>query len=237
MLRSLGGLGKFGGLRHGRHGWNGRFRRHGRIRTLTTESPLRVLGIDPGLNHTGWAILEVRSARDRRSSLRASSILEGRRHRRAPLRHRHGLSDVIARHAPELAAIERVFVNVNPQSTLLLGQARGAAIVACGLTRLCARRIHAFRNQEAVTGTGRADKLMIVKMIRTRLSVDRDFRPDEADAAAAALCLIQRLPLRALERSGGSSRSFATARRGRFVRGARASWTNFAQTRTKKDSK
>ena len=144
---------------------------------------------------------------------------------------------MIARHAPELAAIERVFVNVNPQSTLLLGQARGAAIVACGLAKLALDEFTPSEIKEAVTGTGRADKLMIVKMIRTRLSVDRDFRPDEADAAAAALCLILRLPLRALERSGGSSRSFATARRGRFVRGARASWTYFAQTRTKKDSK
>lgn len=205
---------------------------------MTTESPLRVLGIDPGLNHTGWAILEVRSARD--PALVASGVIDPPKD--AAIVERlcaitTGLSDVIARHAPELAAIERVFVNVNPQSTLLLGQARGAAIVACGLAKLALDEFTPSEIKEAVTGTGRADKLMIVKMIRTRLSVERDFRPDEADAAAAALCLIQRLPLRALERSGGSSRSFATARRGRFVRGARASWTNFAQTRTKKDSK
>ena len=102
---------------------------------MTTESPLRVLGIDPGLNHTGWAILEVRSARD--PALVASGVIDPPKD--AAIVERlcaitTGLSDVIARHAPELAAIERVFVNVNPQSTLLLGQARGAAIVACGLS-------------------------------------------------------------------------------------------------------
>ena len=193
---------------------------------MTTESPLRVLGIDPGLNHTGWAVLEVRTARD--PALVASGVIDPPKD--APIVERlcaitTGLSDVIARHAPD------------PQSTLLLGQARGAAIVACGLAKLPLDEFTPSEIKEAVTGTGRADKLMIVKMIRTRLSADRNFRPDEADAAAAALCLIQRLPLRTLERSGGSSRSFATARRGRFVRGARASWTSFAQNRSKKDSK
>lgn len=202
-----------------------------------SDAPFRVLGIDPGLNHTGWAVLENRAARD--PVLLASGVIDPPKD--LPMADRlgaivRGLSEVIAAQTPDIAAIERVFVNVNPQSTLLLGQARGAAIVACALAGLPVDEFTPAEIKEAVTGTGRADKLMIIKMMRTRLALDRDFRPDEADAAAIALCLVQRLPLRALERAGASSRSFATARRGRFARGARASWTNFAQHRSKKDS-
>ena len=129
---------------------------------MTTESPLRVLGIDPGLNHTGWAILEVRSARD--PALVASGVIDPPKD--AAIVERlcaitTGLSDVIARHAPELAAIERVFVNVNPQSTLLLGQARGAAIVACGLAKLALDEFTPSEIKEAVTGTGPTKVLML----------------------------------------------------------------------------
>lgn len=200
-------------------------------------APLRVLGIDPGLNHTGWAVLERRRAAE--PVVLASGVLNPPKDGMIAERLgfiTKGLCAVITEHAPTLAAIERVFVNVNPQSTLLLGQARGAAIVACSLSDLAVDEFTPSEIKEAVAGTGRADKLMIAKMIHTRLGVEKTLKPDEADAAAVALCLLQRLPLRALERSGSTSRSYATARRGRHVRAARASWTTFAQDRSKKDS-
>ena len=101
---------------------------------------IRILGIDPGLNHTGWGIVDAEGSSCRRVASGVIDVPKGETAERLGTIARE-LTQIIARHAPTEAACERVFVNVNPQSTLLLGQARGAALCAadCGafMLRVC----------------------------------------------------------------------------------------------------
>ncbi|WP_295477591.1 crossover junction endodeoxyribonuclease RuvC [uncultured Sutterella sp.] len=185
---------------------------------------VRILGIDPGLNHTGWGVLEVEGGRCRRV---ASGVIDPPKGEvSARLGHiARELARVIAEHAPTAAACERVFVNVNPQSTLLLGEARGAALCAADLAGLAVEEFTPSEIKQSVTGSGRADKEMVQTMVVRLLGLDQTPRTDEADALACALCAASMMKLRALEKSGGTARTYATARRGASGRGARAAWT------------
>jgi crossover junction endodeoxyribonuclease RuvC len=148
---------------------------------------IRILGIDPGLRATGYGILErdgnrlcyvasgcVRSI-GTHLPLRLKSILDG-------------LSEVIARHAPHQVAIEQVFVNVNPQSTLLLGQARGTAICAAVIGGLPVSEYTALQVKQAVVGSGHAAKAQVQEMVRRLLSLNSAPGLDAADALACAIC-------------------------------------------------
>ena len=185
---------------------------------------LRIIGLDPGLNHTGWGVVDVTAGRYRLVESGVIHIPQGELSSR--LGHiTKALSLIIARTTPTLAAAERVFVNVNPQSTLRLGQARGAALVAADLAGLAVEEFTPSEIKEAVTGSGKADKAMIQRMMGLLLAVERPLQADEADALACAVCCANAVKLRTVERSGGTCRPYATARRGRCSSGARAAWT------------
>jgi len=98
------------------------------------------------------------------------------------------LGEVIALHQPELAAVEKVFVNVNPQSTLLLGQARGAAICAAVQAGLPVAEYTALQIKQAVVGNGHADKEQVQAMVQRLLNLSGTPSPDAADALACAIC-------------------------------------------------
>lgn len=128
---------------------------------------MRILGIDPGLRVTGFGVIDVSG---HRLAYVASGVI---RTPTADLATRlgtifQGVSTLVREHAPDQAAIEQVFVNVNPQSTLLLGQARGAAI--CGLVAggLPVAEYTALQLKQAVVGYGRATKSQMQEMV-TRL--------------------------------------------------------------------
>jgi len=148
---------------------------------------IRILGVDPGLNATGFGVIDregsslayvasgcVRTAKGELPA-RLKTILDG-------------LGEVIALHAPREAAIERVFVNVNPQSTLLLGQARGTAISACVLAGLEVAEYTALQVKQAVVGKGHADKNQVQEMVMRLLDLPGRPGPDAADALACAIC-------------------------------------------------
>jgi crossover junction endodeoxyribonuclease RuvC len=99
-----------------------------------------------------------------------------------------GLTEVIATHRPAQIAIEKVFVNVNPQSTLLLGQARGTAICAAVLHGLPVAEYTALQVKQAVVGNGHAQKRQVQDMVRRLLQLRADPSPDAADALACAIC-------------------------------------------------
>jgi len=99
-----------------------------------------------------------------------------------------GLNEVIARCRPEQVALEKVFVNVNPQSTLLLGQARGTAICAAVLHELPVSEYTALQVKQAVVGNGHAGKEQVQEMVKRLLNLDGDPGPDAADALACAIC-------------------------------------------------
>ena len=99
-----------------------------------------------------------------------------------------GLSEIIAEHSPGEVAVEKVFVNVNPQSTLALGQARGTAICAAVLAGLPVAEYTALQVKQSVVGHGKAKKEQVQHMIRRLLSLPGDPAPDAADALACAIC-------------------------------------------------
>ena len=99
-----------------------------------------------------------------------------------------GLAEVIARHGPVEVAVEKVFVNVNPQSTLALGQARGTAICAAVLAGLPVAEYTALQVKQSVVGKGHASKDQVQHMVRRLLALPGDPAPDAADALACAIC-------------------------------------------------
>ncbi len=154
---------------------------------MSAVSTLRILGIDPGLRVTGFGIIDqtgqqlvyvasgcVRSGAGELPE-RLKVLLEG-------------LQEVIAEYRPQCAAIEQVFVNVNPKSTLLLGQARGAAICAAVGVALPVAEYTALQVKQAVVGAGKAHKTQVQMMVRKLLRLPGDPSPDAADALACAIC-------------------------------------------------
>ena len=99
-----------------------------------------------------------------------------------------GLNEVIAAHAPGEVALEKVFVNVNPQSTLALGQARGTAICAAVLAGLPVAEYTALQVKQSVVGKGHAKKEQVQHMVKRLLALEGDPAPDAADALACAIC-------------------------------------------------
>lgn len=148
---------------------------------------MRILGIDPGLRVTGFGVLE-------QSGQRLSYVTSGCiRTAQAQLPERiktilEGLIEVMAQSCPDEVAIEKVFVNVNPQSTLLLGQARGAAICAAVGRALPVAEYTALQVKQAVVGNGHAKKDQVQEMVRRLLKLPAAPGADAADALACAIC-------------------------------------------------
>ena len=152
------------------------------------DGRIRILGIDPGLRVTGFGVIDklgntlryvtsgcIRTQEKDSLPRRIATLLEG-------------LDSVIAEHAPQQAAVEIVFVNVNPQSTLLLGQARGAAISALVTRQLPVAEYTALQIKQAVVGQGKAAKEQVQHMVRRLLNLPGEPSPDAADALACAIC-------------------------------------------------
>jgi crossover junction endodeoxyribonuclease RuvC len=99
-----------------------------------------------------------------------------------------GLNEVISAHAPVEVAVEKVFVNVNPQSTLALGQARGTAICAAVIAGLPVAEYTALQVKQSVVGNGHAGKDQVQHMVRRLLALAAEPAPDAADALACAIC-------------------------------------------------
>ncbi len=98
------------------------------------------------------------------------------------------LNEVIAQHHPDQIAVEQVFVNINPKSTLMLGQARGAAICAAVLNNLYVAEYTALQIKQAVVGNGHAKKEQVQEMVRRLLGLSSSPGADAADALACAIC-------------------------------------------------
>jgi len=150
-------------------------------------STLRILGIDPGLRVTGFGVIE--QTGQRLTYVTSGCIRSGEGE--LPQRIKvllEGLQEVIAATRPQCVAIEQVFVNINPQSTLLLGQARGAAICAAVASALPVAEYTALQVKQAVVGAGKAKKEQVQAMVRRLLKLAGDPSPDAADALACAIC-------------------------------------------------
>ena len=150
-------------------------------------TPLRILGIDPGLNRTGYGVIDVSGSTFECVDSGIIRVPAG------DLYQRLGailelLGDVIRATQPHVATVEKVFVNVNPQSTLLLGQARGAAICAAVAAGLPVREHTALQVKQAVVGYGKASKEQVQAMVQRLLGLAELPPTDAADALACAVC-------------------------------------------------
>jgi len=170
---------------------------------------LRILGIDPGLRVTGFGVI---SREGQHLAYVTSGCIRTRDKGELPERIRtilDGLAEVIATHCPEHVAIEKVFVNVNPQSTLLLGQARGAAVSAAVLADLPVAEYTALQVKQAVVGKGHARKEQVQEMVKRLLKLTGYPSADAADALACAICHahgglgLGALPTKGLRMRGG----------------------------------
>jgi crossover junction endodeoxyribonuclease RuvC len=113
-----------------------------------------------------------------------------------------GLNQVIAAHGPAQVVVEKVFVNVNPQSTLALGQARGTAICAAVLAGLPVAEYTALQVKQSVVGNGHAAKEQVQEMVRRLLALPGAPSSDAADALACAICHAHGRRLGALQTRG-----------------------------------
>ena len=148
---------------------------------------IRILGIDPGLRITGFGVIE--KAGNALSYLASGCI---RTDGQASLPERlgtinSGVGELVAQYRPDQSVVEIVFVNTNPQSTLLLGQARGAAIAALVAGGIEVAEYTALQVKQAVVGNGHADKVQVQHMVRRLLSLRGEPSPDAADALACAI--------------------------------------------------
>lgn len=148
---------------------------------------MRILGIDPGLRVTGFGVIDKvgQQLHYVASGCIKTPVGELPERLKSIL---SSLSEVISLHNPEQVAVEKVFVNVNPQSTLLLGQARGAAICAAVLVNLPVAEYTALQVKQAVVGNGHAKKEQVQLMVQRLLSLSGVPSPDAADALACAIC-------------------------------------------------
>ena len=148
---------------------------------------MRLIGLDPGLRLTGWGVIDVEGNRlrhvahgvvkvagERSLAIRLSELFEA-------------IADIVAAQQPEEAAVEETFVNVNPGSTLKLGQARGVVMLAPARAGLPVFEYAANLVKKSVTGAGHADKRQIAMMVG-RLLPGVEATADAADALAVAIC-------------------------------------------------
>ena len=146
-----------------------------------------ILGLDPGLGTTGWGLIQ---ADGNRLTHLANGQLKTDASETLPRRLSHlasQLEAIIADHAPEAAAVEEVFVNKNPQSTLKLGQARGVVLMVAARAGIDVGEYAARLVKKAVVGTGGAEKAQVHAMIQRLLPGVKIAGPDAADALAVAI--------------------------------------------------
>ena len=156
------------------------------LKTPTTHR-IRILGIDPGLRVTGFGVIEKAGAR---LTYVASGCIRTDGEASLPERLgtiHAGVRELVAQYRPDQSVIEIVFVNVNPQSTLLLGQARGAAITGLVSGGVEVAEYTALQVKQAVVGNGKAAKVQVQHMVRRLLALPGDPSPDAADALACAV--------------------------------------------------
>ncbi len=150
---------------------------------------MRVLGIDPGLQCTGFGVLDVDGPRLKYVASGTIKTTEADRGD-LPLRLKiifDGVQEVVQRYRPDCACVEIVFVNVNPQSTLLLGQARGAALAALVSGGLPVAEVTALQMKKAIVGHGLATKAQVQEMVKRLLKLSVLPGKDAADALGLAI--------------------------------------------------
>lgn len=151
-----------------------------------SASAVRILGIDPGSQITGFGIVDV--AGSRTTAVEWGSIRTGGEHGERLRSIFFGLGEIVREYRPTEIAIERVFLSRNADSALKLGQARAAAICATFEANVPIYEYSARHIKKAVVGYGAAEKDQVQRMVQMILGLERSPAADAADALAAAIC-------------------------------------------------
>jgi crossover junction endodeoxyribonuclease RuvC len=160
-----------------------------KIRGLpSSQRPVRIIGLDPGLRHTGWGIIESSGNQMRHLADGVVSTSD-----ELPVADRlaeihYGLNDVFERWGPDEASLEETFMNNNAASALKLGQARGVVMLASSLAGIPLREYSNTMVKQAITGKGSSDKTQVALMVKRLLPSAMLERADASDALAIALC-------------------------------------------------
>jgi crossover junction endodeoxyribonuclease RuvC len=152
------------------------------------NSPIRILGVDPGLRRTGWGVITISGnnlAFVAAGTVRAA--LDGQLAMRLAQLH-DGLEEVVRAHRPDEAAVEQTFVNRDAAATLKLGQARGIALLVPARAGLSVAEYAPNAVKKTIVGAGHAEKAQIRAMVKVLLPLARFDSDDEADALAIAIC-------------------------------------------------
>ena len=136
---------------------------------------MRILGIDPGLRTTGFGVVDLEGQKLRyiaSGTIRTDKVKQGLLPQRLKVLY-DGIHEVVTRYQPACSAVEIVFVNVNPQATLLLGQARGACLTALVSCNLPVAEYTALQMKKAVAGHGKAQKAQVQEMVKRLLNLPK----------------------------------------------------------------
>lgn len=150
---------------------------------------MRIIGIDPGYAIMGWGVVELEGNRFR--VIAYDSILTDKK---LPMSKRlaelyNGLSEVIEKYRPEEASVEELYFNDNAKTAIMVGEARGVALLACENGGLRISEYTPLEIKQALVGYGRAEKTQVQQMVKTILNLEAVPKPDDtADALAAAIC-------------------------------------------------
>ena len=155
---------------------------------------LRILGIDPGLRHTGWGIIDLTGARLTHVAHGTISV-DPKLEMATRLAAIHSsITELSKIHNPNAAGVEETLVNANPRSALKLGQARGVAMAALSQCGLPVAEFAPRKIKLSVVGTGTADKKQVKFMVARLLPRAGKMSEDAADALACAICTAHHLP-------------------------------------------
>ena len=158
----------------------------------TTPASLVILGIDPGLAHTGWGIIELTGSKKRALAYGCITTNTSEEIAIRLKRIHDEVTAVIERYGPTELGIEAVYFGSNTQSALSTGQARGAALVAVAKRQLSVGEYSPTQVKQVIVGEGRAQKQQVQYMVRAMLALDHSPTPNHAsDALAVALCHAQ----------------------------------------------
>ena len=174
---------------------------------------MRIVGLDPGLRKTGWGVIDARGGR---LSHVANGVIRSNSDGDLAARLvelKRGIDGVIASYGPTHAAVEETLANKNPSSTLKLGMARGAALLAAALADLPVTEYLPMIVKKSVVGTGHAGKQQVETMVRHLLPGCEIASSDAADALAVAICHAHNLETRLGWSSGLAALAAGGARR------------------------
>lgn len=149
-----------------------------------------ILGIDPGSCITGYGVIQLQDSQltylDSGCIKPTHTVFSERLEKIF-----NGLQSVVAKYNPHEVAVEQVFMHINPNAALKLGQARGAALTAAAVAKLWVSEYSARQVKQSVVGYGAANKQQVQHMVRLLLNLDRSPQTDAADALAIAICHAQ----------------------------------------------